>query len=152
VHVLGGTCHLAPDLDPDPVLSVALVDPFDDPLFDPEPREPVEPFAPEVPEPSFELDEVEPAAGATTTFEVAVRAVVVRTVVVLAAAGATDRWAGTAPCPPWLTALGEPAFASRPGTVPALFWKPAIAPLPPSGTASSGPTAVCDSPTTMIPM
>jgi hypothetical protein len=159
------------------VLSVALLDPFDDPLFDPEPEEPVEPLAPEEPEPSFEPDEAEPAAGAATIFEVmavevaaravavgavavgavavgavVVRAVVVRAVVVLAAAGATARWAGTAACPPWLTAFGEPAFASRPGTVPALFWKPAIAPLPPSGTASSGPTPVCDSPTTMIPM
>jgi hypothetical protein len=175
--VLGGTCHIAPDPDPDPVLSVALLDPFDDALFDPEPEEPVEPFAPEEPVPSFELDEAEPAAGPATTFEVlalevavgevavgevavgevavgevAVREVAVRAVLVLAAAGAAAGWAGTAACPPWLTALAEPAFASRPGTVPALFWKPAITPLPPSGTASSGPTAVCDSPTTMIPM
>ena len=44
-----------------------------------------------------------------------------------------------------------PPVASRPGTVPA-FGKPATWPLPPAGTASSGPTSIWDNPNTTTPM
>ena len=48
--------------------------------------------------------------------------------------------------------VGAVPPASRPGTTPALLGKPATSPLSATGTASSGPTAVCDRPITTIPM
>jgi hypothetical protein len=47
-------------------------------------------------------------------------------------------------------AAAAPSVASRPGTSPELFGKPATGPLALTGTAISGPTDVCDSPTPMI--
>jgi hypothetical protein len=45
-----------------------------------------------------------------------------------------------------------PPVASRPGTLSELSGKPATEPLALIGTAISGPTVVCDSPTPMIAM
>ena len=46
----------------------------------------------------------------------------------------------------------ETPGASRPGTVPSLSGKPVTGPPVLAGTAISGPTVVCDSPTAVIAM
>ncbi|HVH23231.1 MAG TPA: hypothetical protein VNA11_12310 [Pseudonocardia sp.] len=62
-----------------------------------------------------------------------------------AAAGVAARGTG-------LLVVVTPPVASRPGTVSWLLLKPATWPLPPAGTGTNGPTAVCERPTTTIPM
>jgi hypothetical protein len=66
-------------------------------------------------------------------------------VAALVAAGVAARGAG-------LPVTVAPPEISRPGTVPVLLVKPATWPLPPAGTGTNGPTAVCERPTTTIPM
>jgi hypothetical protein len=79
-------------------------------------------------------------------------AVAARSTLALATAVAARAAAGVAARGAGLPGTVAPPETSRPGTVPVLSVNPATWPLPPAGTGTSGPTAVCDSPTTTTPM